>query len=76
MTLNPEPLPRSLDALENVVYYFDRYTSAQTLKDQAGHLIELSNAVSGLRSFHPGYDPDSNTMPWDREDDDDGSNEF
>ena len=65
----PEPLSGSLESLENVVYYFDLYAQAENVADQAGYLIELSNAVDDLRSFHPGYDLDSGTMPWEREED-------
>lgn len=65
----PEPIPGSLESLENVVYYFDLYARAESVADQAGYLIELSNAVDDLRSFHPGYDLDSGTMPWEREED-------
>lgn len=71
MTLNPEPLPGSLESLENVVYLFDLYARAENLAAQAAYLVELSNAVDDLRSFHPGYDLDTGTMPWDREDNDD-----
>lgn len=68
MTLIPEPLPGSLGSLENVVYYFDLYVHADSVLERAEYLVELSNAVDDLRSFHPGYDLDTGTMPWDRED--------
>ena len=75
MATNPdtpetETLPGSLDALETVIYTFDRYVEAGTVGQQASYLVELINAMEDLRTFHPGYEVESGTMPWDREDED------
>lgn len=67
-TPETEPIPGSLDAMEEAIYYFDLLSEANTLAKQAHAFSELSNAMDDLRSFHPGYDVRSGTMPWDRED--------
>lgn len=67
-TPETETLPGSLDALESVIYHFDRYLQAVNLQRQAEYLVELGDAMDDLRTYHPGYDVRSGTMPWDRED--------
>lgn len=58
----------ALDALDEVLYWFDVYSQATTPKDQANSFVILSSAVSDLKSWHPGYDVYSGTLPWERED--------
>lgn len=69
MTTEPT-LADAADAIEEVYYHFQCYTQANSdLVNRAHHLMELQNAVGDLASFHPGYDIDSGTMPYEREDD-------
>lgn len=63
-----ELLPGALDAAENVLYYIDQLRDAKTLGEQADAFVALQNAASDLKSFHPEFDLNSGTMPWDRED--------
>jgi len=72
MTDHPEPdeaetLPGSFDALDSVLYYFDLYAQATSPSAQAHTFTALNNAISDLRSFHPLYDYETGTMPWNRE---------
>lgn len=58
------------EALEEVDYRWHLYTHAKTLPEQGEALIALSNAWSDMRSWHPGFDGDHGTLPWEREADD------
>jgi hypothetical protein len=62
-----DTLPGSLDALTEVLYSWDRYTSADNPLSQAKWLIHLQDNLSDLRSFHPDWEWETGTMPWDRE---------
>lgn len=57
------------DAIESVHHHFTCYTgSSHSLTNQAHHLIELSNSVGDLASFHRSYDENNGTLGWERED--------
>lgn len=57
-----------VDVIEDVVYHFQMYAQENsTLENRAYHLIELGNKVHDLKTYHPGYNADNGTMPWDRE---------
>ncbi|SDH38789.1 hypothetical protein [Microbacterium sp. 77mftsu3.1] len=57
------------DAIESVHHHFACYTrSSHSLTNQAHHLIELSNGVGDLASFHHSYDENNGTLGWERED--------
>lgn len=58
------------DAALEAVYQWDGYVKSTSALDQAGRLIELSNAMHDLKTWLPGWDGDNGTMPWDREEDD------
>lgn len=45
-----------MEAIEEVDYAFDNYVESCTLTSQAHYLIELSNRMSDLRSWHPRFD--------------------
>lgn len=64
-----EPLPGSLDALEEVVYRYEQFAEAASPSRAASALVALGDAISDLKSFHPGWDFETGTMPWDREED-------
>lgn len=57
------------DAGEDADYAWDLYRNAKTLYDQAEALIKLANAMACLRTWLPGYDANSGTLPWERDDD-------
>lgn len=50
-----------------VAYRWDCFQSANNPVDQADQLVELSNAISDLKSWLPEFDIETGTMPWDRE---------
>lgn len=56
------------DAAVEADYRWQRFAHAKTPTEQAEWLVELSNAMSDLRSWLPGFDSDTGTMPWERED--------
>ncbi len=52
----------------DVDYWWHQFTHARDLLTQAGTLVELSNKMHDLRTWLPGYDYESGTLPWERED--------
>lgn len=66
-TTEPDTLPGSLEALTEVLYAWDMYTDAKTVTDQAHWLGKLADHMGDLRSYHPEWDWEHGTMPWDRE---------
>lgn len=61
-------VPVTVGALEEVIYHFQMYVrDGGSLINRAHHLVELQNAVGDLSSYHPGYNVDNGTMPWERE---------
>lgn len=60
-------LENAADAIEEVYYQFNRLTSANDVLTQASALMDLNNAISDLVSWHPGYDINSGTLPYERE---------
>ncbi|UDL16342.1 hypothetical protein SEA_ZOOMAN_58 [Microbacterium phage Zooman] len=68
--MSTEPtLADAEEAIEEVYYQFHRYTDATDLLAQASALVALQNAVSDLASYHAGYEIDSGTMPYERDED-------
>ena len=57
------------DAMEDVIYLYEQYTSARDLASQAGYLVELNNRMHDLSTWHPRFDQDRGEMIWDGEDD-------
>jgi hypothetical protein len=55
------------DALEEAHYAWTMYSTAKTLSEQASYFVRLSNAMGDLSSWHPGYDQNYQTLPWERE---------
>lgn len=55
------------EAALDVVYWADRYMHTREPIDQANALVELHNHISDLKTWLPGYDAESGTMPWDKE---------
>lgn len=57
------------EAAYNVVYYAERAfedTHSSPI-EIASYMVDLSNALSDLKTFLPGYDWEHGTIPWDRE---------
>lgn len=63
-----ERLAHMAEAIEEVNYRYHLLATAKTLPDQGQAIIDLSNAVSDLSTWHPGYDPETSTLPWERQD--------
>lgn len=55
------------EAVDNVVYQAQMLTGANRLDTAAHYLIELSNALGDLKTWMPGYDDRTGTLPWERE---------
>lgn len=68
--MSKEPtLADAADAIEEVAYRFDMLTQPNSsLVNQAHHLMKLADAVGDLKSWHPGYDANKGTLPYERED--------
>lgn len=45
-----------MDALGNAAVCFENLADARTLLSQADAMVDLSNAMSDLASYHPSYD--------------------
>jgi hypothetical protein len=56
------------DAAGEVEYQFHRYVNTNDIVNRADALIKLSNAVFDLKTWLPGFDSDTGTLPWERED--------
>lgn len=56
------------DAAVEAAYRWHELAMARDLIAQADAVVHLRDAMSDLVSWLPGYDPDSGTMPWERED--------
>lgn len=58
------------ECIEEVDYRWHQLRTAKTLPDQGQAALDLGNAVHDLRTWHPGYDEDRMTLPWERDDED------
>lgn len=56
------------ECIENVQYAFSRWLVEGDALDRARFLMELNDAISALASWHRGYDYETGTLPWERED--------
>lgn len=56
------------DAAEEVEYQFHNFAHSKDELVRADALIKLSNAVFDLKTWLPGFDADTGTLPWERED--------
>ncbi len=63
----PTPNEPWHDAAIDADYWFYQYANATTPFKQADAMVSLANAMSDLRSWLPGYDPETGTLPWERE---------
>lgn len=60
------------EVFDDVVYHFECYYNARTPQAQAHQLVKLAEAVGTMKTWHPGYDLEYDTMPWDRDDEEYG----
>lgn len=56
------------DLIEDIQYHLYMYNKATDRANAGHHLIELFNKVGDLSTWHSGYDTNSGTLPWERED--------
>lgn len=54
--------------IENIGHHLDSFDVATSKITSAYHLMHLNDSVSDLKSFHPGYDSNTGTLPYERED--------
>ena len=66
---DPTELKVEKRTLEAVIYEWRSYTAATDPIVQAKHLLDLNSAMQDLTSFHPGWDYQHDTMPWERDED-------
>jgi hypothetical protein len=57
------------DLIEDIHYHLTCFDKATSQTNAGHHLIELWNKVGDLTSWHPGFDANSGTLPWERGDD-------
>ena len=55
------------DCIEAVARAFDEFSEARGPVSQATALAELNDRIFDLKTYHPGYDFNSGTMPYDRD---------
>lgn len=72
---NPAKQPNmskdAAEALEEADYRWYLVRTAKTVMEHGEALINLSNAMDSLRTWHPGYvfdDHSGGSLPWERED--------
>jgi hypothetical protein len=58
------------DAATEADYRWQIFMHSKTPTDQAQALVDLSNAMHDLRTWIPGYDYETGSLPWERELDD------
>lgn len=68
LTAHAERLDGVLAAVAEADYRWKLYTEATNELSRADALIELSNAMSDLRSWLPDFDIETGTVEWERED--------
>lgn len=66
MSDNTAWVPEEL--IEDIHYHLNRYNESKTRSGAGHHLIELFNKVNDLTTWHSGFDVETGTMPWQRED--------
>lgn len=73
MATSPESneTPGWVDAAEWADYYWHQYKNAGSLAEQNTAFERLSNHMHDLRTWLPGYEYEHDTLPWQREDEDD-----
>lgn len=66
-----EPIPERqqwlYDAIEAVCRAYDEFRDSRSPVEAAYAITSLNDRVSDLRTYHPGYDIEDGTMPYDRE---------
>lgn len=57
------------EAAIEVDYLWNMFMDTTTPLGQARVLMQLQDAMSDLRTFLPGWDYETGTLPWERDDD-------
>lgn len=57
------------EAAIEVDYLWNTFMDTTTPIGQARVLMHLQDAISDLRTFLPGWDYETGTLPWERDDD-------
>lgn len=57
-------------AAEAVIYDAQGVVNAKSVGDAAEAIVRLSNSISDLKSWCVGYDVETGTLPYEREDED------
>lgn len=57
------------DLIEDIHYHLNCFDTSRSRANAGHHLIELFNAVGNLVTWHGGFDINTGTLPWQREDD-------
>lgn len=55
------------ELIEDIQYHLQMYNTTNSKANAGYHLIELFNRVGDLSSYHSGYDINTGTLPWERE---------
>lgn len=55
------------EACEEADYRWHLFSNAKTTLDQADALVALRDAMFAVRTYLPGYDYETSTLPWERE---------
>lgn len=56
------------ELIEEIQYHLHMYDNSKSKANAGHHLVELFNRVGDLSTYHPGYDENAGTLPWERED--------
>lgn len=56
-----------MQAVEDVVYRYRLYRDAKTPLEQANRLTRLNDTIGDLTTWIKGYDYDTDTLPWERD---------
>lgn len=54
-------------AIEALHHAFETWSTSTTPTGQASALVDLTNALGDMFSWHPGWEVETATMPWQRE---------
>lgn len=56
-------------ALDEVHYRWHLLAHSRNILDQSDALLQVSNTLHDLTTWHPGYEYNSGTLPWERDTD-------
>ena len=56
------------ECITNIHYHWHMYLGSTDRLNAAHHMMELDNAIGDITTWHRGYDYETGTMEWQRED--------